>query len=855
MNLLLTTHVSSLPAIGIALRAIIASFFVVTSLFSLLAFVPFTYEVFHKAELVPVLNSFGRMHHRLYWGVLLLAAIAFALEPLPGVVERARKAVRVRAMFWLVHVPIGVWTLWKPVFAVMVNGYSSYLWALAMLEPLLYLSLVLWWERWPGLRWSAQAAADDRRVFFAAACSAAFLSLVYSLVAIWRGQASLGLVDRVFGVSTSFVTHLLVCLALFVILNLIAVVAGWFRRPPLVQFAICYLFGCTVFFLTIRSMVFPSISFNGFQANFYAGALAVTVSIFLASLSVARHAPGAKSIESGLTLALWMRATGEPIVRTWRRVALSALALGIAAAAIAIGSAKTDWNHLFQKLTALAVWIAAFRLFYAVGLWKVAGGRHQTGRLLIAAFFLLPAYRLTEAGATAVWPRSGSPVTFSRFLDVYSGFDASFKIMHDALGSGAVDNGYYQFLSKNTNLPRSVTIKPAPMNLADASAPPASAADRSQLPHIFIITVDSLRRDYLAPYNSQVDFTPSIAKFAQEGIAMKNSFTRYGGTGLSEPSIWVGGMMIHQQYVTPFSPMNSMQRVLEEYDYKMFVSRDSILQTVVAETPKVKLLDEGVQTMNYDLCRTLTELEPKLDAASHGPVFAYTQPQNIHISAINREGGKAIDDGNYGTFYAPYASRLKRLDGCFGDFIQKLKNRGIYDSSIVVLTADHGDSLGEEGRWGHAYTIFPEILRVPLIIHLPASMRDRYVTRPEALSFNSDLSPTIHYLLGKRPIVKGEMYGRPLFTEKIDEQNAYKRDHYLVSSSYAAVHGILSGDGRFLYTSDAVNFKESWFDMTETAPSAHRATSSMKLEYQKLIREKIGIVSRFYSFAPLEGGK
>ena len=32
---------------------------------------------------------------------------------------------------------------------------------------------------------------------------------------------------------------------------------------------------------------------------------------------------------------------------------------------------------------------------------------------------------------------------------------------------------------------------------------------------------------------------------------------------------------------------------------------------------------------------------------------------------------------------------------------------GDYERSIIVLTSDHGDSLGEDGRWGHAYTVFP----------------------------------------------------------------------------------------------------------------------------------------------------
>src|SRR5262249_37844154 len=158
--------------------------------------------------------------------------------------------------------------------------------------------------------------------------------------------------------------------------------------------------------------------------------------------------------------------------------------------------------------------------------------------------------------------------------------------------------------------------------------------------------------------------------------------------------------------------------------------------------------------------------------------------QNIHISIINREGAKPIDGGSYRQFYAPYASRLKRIDGCFGNFIDYLKQKGLYEKSIVVLAADHGDSLGEGGRWGHAYTIYPEIRKIPLIIHLPAAMRDRYSHNTKLVTFSTDITPSLYYLLGHRPTTKHDMLGRPLFTEKAEEQGPYRQENYLICSSY-----------------------------------------------------------------------
>ena len=69
-------------------------------------------------------------------------------------------------------------------------------------------------------------------------------------------------------------------------------------------------------------------------------------------------------------------------------------------------------------------------------------------------------------------------------------------------------------------------------------------------PHIFLLVVDSLRRDYLSPYNPQVTFTPAFDQFAREEFAFQRAFTRYGGTGLSMPAIWAGSMILHKEYVS-----------------------------------------------------------------------------------------------------------------------------------------------------------------------------------------------------------------------------------------------------------------------------------------------------------------
>jgi arylsulfatase A-like enzyme len=205
---------------------------------------------------------------------------------------------------------------------------------------------------------------------------------------------------------------------------------------------------------------------------------------------------------------------------------------------------------------------------------------------------------------------------------------------------------------------------------------------------------------------------------------------------------------------------------------------------------------------------------------------------------------------SYPGFYAPYAARLRRMDACFGQFIGFLKNKGIYDSSVVILTADHGDSLGEDGRWGHAYTIFPEILRIPLIVHLPAALRARLKYDEETLAFSTDITPSLYYMLGEKPTINSALFGRPLFTANLGEQSAYERPEYLVASSYAAVYGLLTRKGRQLYIADAVNEREYMYDVASA--SAMDLNPADRPPYHQKLRALIDEIDHLYGFRPVE---
>ena len=206
-----------------------------------------------------------------------------------------------------------------------------------------------------------------------------------------------------------------------------------------------------------------------------------------------------------------------------------------------------------------------------------------------------------------------------------------------------------------------------------------------------------------------------------------------------------------------------------------------------------------------------------------------------------------MDDEPYPGFHPPYASRVKRLDGCFGGFVDDLKARGLYDHSIIIFTADHGDSLGEEGRWGHAYTLFPEILQVPLIVHLPPALAERFSSDVTAPAYTADITPSLYALLGHRTTPPSPIFGEALFWPKGERRPSRAKDGALVASSYGSVYGWLSDDARQLYVSDGVSLRDYRYELDGTPTGRARpVTPEERVAGQLAVREAISAISRFY---------
>ncbi len=119
-------------------------------------------------------------------------------------------------------------------------------------------------------------------------------------------------------------------------------------------------------------------------------------------------------------------------------------------------------------------------------------------------------------------------------------------------------------------------------------------------------------------------------------------------------------------------------------------------------------------------------------------------------------------------FRSLYDGEISYVDYEIGVLFDRLKNLGVYDNSLIIVTADHGEYFGEHGLWMHGVGAYEEVYRVPLIVKYPRSAERK---REDGWVQTIDIFPTVLEVLGL-PVpnnIQGQVLGRanhPLLVEQ-----------------------------------------------------------------------------------------
>jgi len=803
------------------LRIFAGAYFVLTSVYCLLAYLPYTFYFLIKAPPYAWMPWFVRHQAALYW-----IAAAAALLASGGIRQSPRWKFLAGALALA-----GMYLSFRPFLQHLESAPSAFAWSLAALAPLVAASLL-------GLRRNDDnASRGDVRPFsywgaIAAACVASVVYSIGARVQIYRQTrvASFHAADAEY-LAWSLLTHIVLAIAVFSVINLVGAIAATTRKPQTLQRTINGGLIFAALWIVLFHFLDSALSFGGWQAHLYSASLALAITLW------------------GFWLVLPFLDHPQRVpARAARLLAWAAL---FAACAFALAFpfivGDADWSGFLESTVTLVFWIVV-----SVCVFRLRPLRAQYSTIYILCVLVASAAVYKGLQATEIFwsrPLGSTDDEISLTLEAYAGNDNSFQLAHHILGNSRneVCGDLCRILRENTNVRDTHAL--ADVQLVDPLAP-----TKLERPNIFVFVIDSMRPDYLGAYNPKVDYTPNLDAFARDSIVLHHVYSQYAGTSLSEPAIWSGAMMLHAHYLQPFSRLNSLDRMLHTDGYKMVVSVDEVLGAILPANDDLIRLDSDKKLWNQlELGSTLHQAEAVLDSGQTGnqPVFFYAQPKNVHQFARNDVPSPTSQHWpDRPGLNTRITYEVHWVDSCFGQFVDYLKKRGMYDSSVIIVTSDHGDATGEFGRISHSTLIWPEVMHVPLLVHLPPAMR-HLVYDDTRIATLTDLAPTLYYLLGHRPIRQNPLYGRPLFTETKQELDSYPKRDVLLASDVRAVYGILSADGRYLYTTYDSPAQSYLFDLADDPNAQHSIlTAALKQRYDEEIIEHLQSIGDYYRYKP-----
>lgn len=317
--------------------------------------------------------------------------------------------------------------------------------------------------------------------------------------------------------------------------------------------------------------------------------------------------------------------------------------------------------------------------------------------------------------------------------------------------------------------------------------------------NLLLITIDTLRADHLGCYGYARAGTPRLDRLAAEGALVRDAIAVAPLTFPSHASILTAlypprhGVRDNADFRLP-----EVDTTLAEYLGTNGYSTEAVVGSVVLASglgmaQGFDVYDEPSETLSAMEPGARTPFRPVLertaaevtDAAlralegAREPSFLWVHYFDPHFEYRPPSPFREGFEGR------PYDGEIAYTDSEIGRLIDRLEARGLLDRTLVAVTSDHGESLGEHGEETHGLLLYDAALRVPLILRLPGVIpAGRRLAGPVS---GVDLAPTLLDLIGLPAM--GAIHGRsfaaalrggaetepadPVYSESIYPEKAY----------------------------------------------------------------------------------
>lgn len=289
-----------------------------------------------------------------------------------------------------------------------------------------------------------------------------------------------------------------------------------------------------------------------------------------------------------------------------------------------------------------------------------------------------------------------------------------------------------------------------------------------------LVTLDTVRADALGSYGQTLETTPLLDRIAREGVVFEQVESAAPHTLASHASIFTGlfpyahGVRGNQGYMLSPSQV-TWAEILADAGYR---TRAEIAAPVLRSATRIAqgfgvasesdaplaegTTDTAARPAEGGFVRRAENVSRRgvefLRASRDAPFFLWLHYFDAHLPYAPRpELRSRIPD-------SAYLREVAAIDRALGDVFDTIEALGLRDHTLVVVTSDHGEGLGEHGEPTHSYFVYETTMRVPLILWGPPALPKG--RRISAVVRTVDILPTVLDLLGQ-PAPEG-LHGRSL---------------------------------------------------------------------------------------------
>ena len=312
-------------------------------------------------------------------------------------------------------------------------------------------------------------------------------------------------------------------------------------------------------------------------------------------------------------------------------------------------------------------------------------------------------------------------------------------------------------------------------------APPSLATGYN----VVLVSIDSLRSDHLDAYGYHRNTAPTISELARHGVLFRNnssvtSWTLPGHMSMLTGRSLLGHGVIFDDRSLP-TEVPTLAQSLQSAGYKTgavvsapYVEArygfDRGFDDYDDETISFATNGESYKTVTAPLLQKTAASWLARNASEENPFFLFLHYWDVHYDYapgapydtmfdpdydgdidgrefyFNPEVHPGMDRRDLDHLLALYDGEIRLVDDHLAKLRTTLKELGVADNTVIVITSDHGEEFFEHGGKGHHKTLFDEVTRVPLVLYVPGL----YPTRPVVKMETSivDIMPTLLSLLG-----------------------------------------------------------------------------------------------------------